>query len=673
MKRAWISVALAALLLLLSRAVLATGDMAADIGLAFALLFALGYTAQFPFASSRFSVAGIQEKLIYAPTIAFGNMLALFAVPALCAYLFHLSLGMLLALYCVVLVGTAFARRGLGSFGRDKAGEKNDREAALSLLFWAAVIITVILGMYYGCWLSGDYTWHGTYMRKLREIAPVSFRNYLVADLPYPQYGHNIWQLFLVLVSYISGQDTAFVWIHTNMFLVVVRLGAFYVMARELFRNSYWARFATFILLVFASLLGLDLGSGDTPLVEHKWSWDVNAYPSVIALAVYLNIALAYVIKGVREAKVYRAELIACSMCLALTHFYYVFLALFVLVAVYAAAWLLRGEELAAYRRQFPQVLLMMLPGVLYAVYYKQLLDSPTVNYIFFSPTAIADIHNPVMYLKNGWPLMNPWRAFLRNPYFTVAIACVIPLAVAAVREDKNRFYKVFIAAPLIMLALIFFNPPLLHVLARVNPALDRFWRIAEILPIVALLAGLFYWLVEERALLRRRSASFIAGALALALIPMMLKYHRAISYNAALWDRTAQQHMAYRSVLLKYVPAGSFVFPDPQIAWTWPTIFPHYMYIHPYPGGLPPNFDPKPRMDMWKAFFDQPVTEAEVRELAGRGIDCLILTRQSFDKKAKELEAFMAYFEPPVFVNEMGLVVVNFKKSQGAPYGTGK
>lgn len=663
MKRAYCSAILAVLVILLSRSVIATGDMVADISMAVALLFGLGYAAQFPFSSHRFSIAGIQEKIIYVPTLAFGNMVALFAVPALCAYLFHLSLGVLLMLYGVVLVGTAFAQHAAPGFGRDKALEKSDRDAMLSALFWVAVIITVFLGIYYGCWMSGDYTWHGTYMRKLRELSPVSFRNYLVADLPYPQYGHNIWHLFLALVSYVSGQDTAFVWVNINVFLVVVRLGAFYVMARELFKTSYWARYATFILLVFATLLGLDLGSGDTPLVERKWSWDVNAYPSVIALAVFLNMFFAYVIKGVREAKVYRVELLACAVCLALTHFYYVFLALFVLVAVYAAAWLVRSDELIVYRRQFPRLCLMLLPGILYAVYYKQLLDSPTVNYIFTSANAMGDIHNPLMHLKNGWPFMHPWRAFLRNPYFAAAIVCVIPLGVAVLREEKNRFYKVFIAAPVIMLALIFFNPPLLQFFTKANPALDRIWRIAEILPIVALVAGLFYWLVEDRAVLRRRTASLIIGALALLLIPMMMKYHRAIAYNATMWNQNAEQHVAYKNALIKYVPAGSNIFPDPQIAWTWPTIFPHYLYIHPYPGGLPPNFDPKPRLELWKSFFEKPVTEPAVRELAAHKIDCLILTRQTFDRKAKELEGFSAYFEPPVFVNEMGLVVIRLRK----------
>jgi hypothetical protein len=634
-----------------------TGMAAFDIAIIIALLFAVSYLTQFPFSSRTFTVSGTGDKVLSFMVIAFMNMIAIFIVPALAAYAFRLYLGQLLGLY-LLFFGIFYMVGGRQdpSFKKDK--DKINNSSVLNFLFWSSIIVTVIMGLYYGCWMSGDYTWHATYIRKLREIAPIAYRNYLLADLPYPQYGHNIWHLFMALLSYMSRQDVAFVWINSNIYLPIVFVACFYVLSKELFKSGYWGKVSTIIFIMYVAFLGIELGGADIPLIEHKWSLDTSPYPSIVTRYAMLTAFYYYLIKSLNEKKMYVREIAFASLCVALAHFYYVTHMVFVGFTTFAGLVCITGNDKAVYRKLLLQYAVILIPVIAYLVYYKQLLDSPTINPWFLSVAGMGDVYRRVRTLGNGWPYIHPWWGFLRNPYFAVATLTFIPLTLSLFGKNRS-VWKMFLTLPVVALAAVFFNPPVLEVLKKINPGLDRVWRMVEIIPVTLLLAGFVYYLQEEKGWLKKTIIPWLLCGTIAGLFPIFIKYHSDIRYTASLWEQTASQHVQYKEIVEKYVPPGSNIFPDPKIAWTWTTIFPHFIYIHPFPAGLPPKFDPTPRLTLWKSFFEKDISQSMIDDMREKNIDYLVLHMDTFAAKKQQMLRFKEDFGEPQIIQQMGLVVI--------------
>lgn len=660
MKRIYVSVGIASAVVLLSKFNFTTGIIPLDIIISVALLFVLSYLVQFPLSTQTFNAIDNWEKILVFVFISFCNMMIIFMLPALFAYSFNLTLSQLLYVFLALIISIQiYSRNTAIKFSNDTYYAKKENRSYLNLLFGISIIVTLFLGVHYGGWLSGDYTWHGTYIRKLREVSPISFRNYLVNNLPFPQYGHNIWHLFLAFLSFVSGKDTGSIWIYHNLFLIIVRISVYYLLAKEMFRSSYWGRVSIIIFLIYNSFLAMG-PDGETPFFDHKWSWDFPS-PSELSREIFLNGLLYYIFKGINTKRLFRKEIFLFSLCIALIHFFYIFHLIFILFAMFVFSWFFCTEEAKMFRQHLYSYALLLIPAVAYAFIYKNLLDNPTVNTSFTTTGVMGDWRNRIIYLWNKYPLVHPWRGFLRDPFFAVAILSIIPMIVY-LRKNRITFFKLYLISVTLCLAMIFFNPPLMFYLQKLNPGLDRVWRFAESLPLEFILAGCLYQLNEENKWIKKSAITGFLYASIVLLFPIFQKYHSNIVYDLSLEKRTIEQHIYYKNILEKYVAPGKNVFVDPKIAWTWTTIFPHYLYIHPYPGGLPPNYDPAPRLNLWKSFFESKISLDMLKELKNSKMEYIILTKETFEKKRKEIEDFKDYYDSLYFVSELGLVVIKMK-----------
>lgn len=639
---------------------LATGSPAMSVFVMAVLMLSAGYLAQFPFASRTLTGGAPGEKALAAAAIGCMNLLSALVVPALAAYAFHLHLWQLLCLYLLCLA-LFFAAGGMREPSFIRESPKPYRSVVLDLVFWGSLAAAVIMAIHYGNWMSGDYTWHGTALRKLRELEPISFRNVLLADLPYPQYGHNIWYLFLALFSYLTRLDTAQVWVNSSVYLPLVFFATFYVFSKELFRSSYWAKVSTILFLVYVAFLGIEVGGADLPMAEQKWSLDVSAYPSIVARYAAVVMYCLYLIKGLQDKKVYWRELLFASVCVALVHFFYVVHLCIFFVLTGTGMALLSKTDGPAYRRLFVLNALALLPAVAYLIYYKSLLDTPTVNPWFLSAEGMGDPNNRVRFLSNGWPFIHPWGGILRNPYCAAATAACVPL-IASLFGGRRPVWKMFLALPPLALMAVFFNPPLMHLLQKFNPGLDRIWRLVEIMPVTLLPAGLLYMLQEDMSWFTKKTVPWVLAGLIAALMPVMIRHHEIIRYSSTQWEQAADEHIRLKGIVERYVPPGANIIADPQIAWTWTTMFPHYVYIHPYPGGLPPSYDPRPRIDLSKQFFEGDITPSMVASLRAANVEYIVLTAQTFAARENQLRKFAGDLETPVQMLPLGLIAIKLK-----------
>ncbi|MCB4792455.1 MAG: hypothetical protein LHV68_11315 [Elusimicrobia bacterium] len=662
----YVSIVCAFLLFALRSSYVSTGMAEADILAAVFLIFVISYNANFPFVERK------RENLFISLPFVFLNALALFLVPSLLAYLLKFTLGMLFAVYmvflCLAVLTPAKFLESKNTVNDAKSADKGRKDpkgemfSLINLFMFAAVLYSVYLGIKYGCWLSGDYTWHGSAIRKLREISPVLFNNFLIKELPYPQYGCNIWHLFLAFISYISAKDTAYVWLYSNFYLTVIKIACFYLLARELFKDSYWGKVSTVIYLIYFSFLGLNITTGETPLLEHRWFWSENAYPSSLARDMLIPMFFYYIFKGINEHRLFKREILVISVLIPFIHFYYLFLLLFVYLAVFLACYFVKTEETELYKKGAITYSFLFIPSIGYTLYYKQLLDSAIVNPIFMSPESIG--WSFYTYIYGKYPVLKFWQYFVRNYYFGFSLLCLIPVLFSF---KVKKIWKVFLSAPLICLELILFNPFILYLFKKANPPLDRIYRFIELAPIALLVAGVLYIISDETKWISRKVVTLILAGVFICLLPFINKYQKGINYTSSAWEMNIEQTLSYNNVIDKYIKPGTRIFPDTKIAWTWPTMFAHYLFIHPCFHGLPPSFDPNPRNDVWTGFFKDPLNDQYMGSFEKyiNDIDSLVLLRDTYEKKAPEIEKYKKYFEPPVFVNEMGLVVIGVKHGQ--------
>ncbi|MBN1822892.1 MAG: hypothetical protein JW803_01085 [Endomicrobiales bacterium] len=632
-------------------------DVKSDILFYVALLTLMGYMVQFPLSKESFAVQGWDEKFVYFVAIGMLNAMCVFVLPALAGYAFKLTMMQLLLFYLAgfVVFGLVREYAGVRPFETNRR-EKEKDDGIVNLLFWVMFAASVLIGVHYGCWLSGDYTWHGSAIRKLKELQHVYFGSYLVRDVHFPQYGHNIWYLFLAFLSFLTDKDTGYVWVNSQVFLVPFRVCVVYFLSKELFGTKYWAKVSTIVYLSVHFVLGFDV-NGFTAKANNAWPLDVMAYPSVIARDFFIFAAVAYLLKTIREKKAYYVETFFLITCVTLTHFYYCFQYIYIYAALFIGSLLFPGGENAYFKKIFLKYGLLFVPAVLYAFFYKNALDVPTINPYFLNPEGMGDPLSRVKLLFGKYPYVHPWPGFLKNAFFAAILATLIPMALTLKKNAAN--WKLFIVSVPAGLALILFNPPLMFIMQKFNPGLDRIWRFDEIIPYALTLAGFIYFLQEEKKLYSKKAATWILVAYLIVLAPFVKVMHKDAVLNAKNWESTLDSQMPYKQLIESRVPRGSVVFPDPKIAWTWTTLFSHFIFIHPLPAGLPPNFDPMERLKIWNGFFEGKI-DGEVLDYIDRyGVEYYILTADSYARLKNKLDRYKNRFQPPEVLGAVRLVVM--------------
>ena len=324
------------------------------------------------------------------------------------------------------------------------------------------------------------------------------------------------------------------------------------------------------------------------------------------------------------------------------------------------ACFIIKTEETELYKKAMISYALLFIPSIAYTLFYKSILDSgPTLNPVFLSPESMGWPF--YTYINGKYPVLKFWQYFVRNYYFGFALLCMIPLLISL---KIKKLWKIYLLAPMLCLTFIFYNPFIMYLLKIINPGMDRVYRFIEIFPAALIVAGFLYVLSDENKWISRKTVTLLLPACFILIFPFINKYQKIINYTTAVWETSAQQALSYRAALDKYVKPGTRVFADPKIAWTWPTMFPHYLFMHPFFHGLPPNYNPVPRHTVWLGFFKEPLSDKYMESFSGyvNDMDCLLLLRATYEGKAKEIEGYSKYFDTPVFVNELGLVVIGVK-----------
>jgi hypothetical protein len=635
------------------------GDGRIDLYIYAALLLSLCFFAQFPFASASFTITYNYEKFFVFIAIGFCNMMAIMIVPALISMHLHFSFTTLLLIYLLSLFLIYSIYKPERIFQRQESPNPPDTTPYASLLFFILFAVTVYLSIYYGGWLYGDWTWHGSYIRKLKELPALTFNNYIVADIKLPLYGHCLWHVCMAFLVFLTNLDTTFFWVNLLLVMVLIKISVFYLLSKALFQKAYWAQISTIIFLLIGSLLGIEIPAGLLPSFLNTWHMDTSAYPSAVARDILLVFLLAYIFNFVATRKISRKELFFLSIIICLTHYYYVFHIVLILGSLFLLCLCIKNEETKFYVHMATRNFWIFMPSLSYAVVFMILFGVPAVNPSYTTPAAAGPPYDKVVqYIgRTALPYIDPWNGLLRNPFHAVLLLSLIPFILLTKRKTA-RIWELYLIAVTVIICFIFFNPPLLYLIQKLNPGMDRVFRLVEVLPVILIFAGFLYKLVEERNYIPKWLHDALLYLAIFLLLPTIILWHQKIIFNATIWNEQAAKVVPWKKTVETVIPPGSRVVISPDTIWVWTTMFPHYLYIHPYTACVPANYDPAFRITTWRNFFGSPITHEAFNEFIKSGMEYIIMSQKTYNEKYNDWGALQKYCGNPIIIKELNLVV---------------
>lgn len=432
---------------------------------------------------------------------------------------------------------------------------------------------------------DGDTLRHINEIRKIVEFSEISFGASFIKEYQgVGNYGYNLLHLFLALVAKISSLDIIEVIRFIPVFISVFLLLAYFYFSKELFNSEKIALYATGVLFIWEIVLGYHF---IYPGIANYWTWS-QLIPSFIARNILIFSTLALVFTYLRSGKnKYLYLFPVLSLTTAFLHIHYFGVLVLLLGLVLVFLFIFRFNEKVLIKRMLISFILVSAPALPYVFFIASKLYP--IRNLLYELTLVAG-NRPVRMVA-GFPVIDPFKVIYLDFVHKLAYL-LMPLLIFLVRKKR---YAVYLLALFLGPLLIIFNPPLLKFLQKFNPALDRVWRLNEILPYTQIV-GLFLFLFVakfkkelkglKRAILERprREKILAAGLMLIIVLTLCYKSINIAYFNSStmgknmidtlyLWKTESLKAFAQNTM-----PVGSVVLMDNIISGIWPYYYPHYV-----------------------------------------------------------------------------------------------
>ncbi len=529
-----------------------------------------------------------------------------------------------------------------------------NKKQILVLVF--LLVIVVLLSAHFGGFTSGDYIHHMTAIRKLVELPKIIFGHYILKDLPRPIYGHNIWYLFFSMGSKITHLDPVEFWVLSPVFLTSLMVLAFWLVSRVVFDSANYATVATSIFVFFDGIMSYSTLDGK--FTSFFWVWSTSQYPASIARDIILLVILFFVFKFIYQGnKRYLFILPLLGVVIALTHFYYFYMLLFVLGCFFLFSLFIPNKIENLPKKILLAIIFIAVPAFFYVTYYTAKINLPLVNKCYLTPEAMAIEFKPVVKLGGTYPLIDPFKALWTNFPRTLAYL-LLPFLFCFFRKEPGALYCFSIAAVVLF---IFVNPLLLYFLWPLNPGMDRFYRAVEIVP--------YYWIIAlfiSKGLYssnrKIQQVTLISSLVVLGvlLLPQKTRLEK-INYTTENSLQVLKSNVDFLKFVKEKIPPGSVVLMDSQKIWFWTIFFPHYPVIAAWDMHLPPNYDQTLRVKEQEEFLKNSLTEDSFTFLNKYNVDYVLLD-QGYAMN-KDFSKYMDRFKEVVKTHSLTIYRYNKKE----------
>ena len=567
-------------------------------------------------------------------------------VPGLASYILRFSADTMTRIYlgCVFFLVLVYGLIKPSQGIPGKRNMKNEFTLPCKIIFTAIVIISFLMGLYYGGFISGNFLFHMSFIRKLIELPRIAYANAYFNDSHAWTYGYNIWYLFYAMVSRIAHADPVTIWINMVPFVVPFGILAVFSFFRRLSGRHEVALLGAGVFFLNQALLNY-LPSGMS--TDSFWYWsEIAACPNFLARDIFIPVILCMGICCLSDPKGkerYLYMISALSFTLCLIHMYFFLLLLYMLFCLALFSIIVRHDFWQT--RDLAKVSLsILLPGILF-VFYMFAVLFPTVNPGYLSPFTI-DAYHPVIFLKNNLPLIDPVRGLLFSPVNKIAFL-LLPFVLALLKKDRTAF---FCSSIVVTTVLIYFNPPLLALVRKFHPSLDRIYRIVEIVPYPLITGFIVY---RACCFLGKSRLLKILGIVVVLLLSVPVKHRLSgVVHTRIRSIESMEQNGMFFGLVRHLIPPGSVVLIDMPKSTFWTTYFSHYIVAHAFNCVLPPNVDQTGRVEDVNYFFGNPLTSRSMEILEKYGVDYLFIDKNYAKNKdfTKEENTFRNVFESGMF-----------------------
>jgi hypothetical protein len=542
--------------------------------------------------------------------------LAILLIPTFLAYFLGLSLSFiiyffLVSCFVIVVLFVFRYRKNIstnGFIGLFKSGNpKLNIYLKALLIICLIVLVRAILTPAYEV---GDPVRHVSDIRKIIELPQIiSGSSFIKGFYGINNYGYNVWHIALAMITKLSGADIVNTWRLSPIFVAILLLLAYFFFARELFNNEKIAIFATSVFFIWEGLLGYN---PSMPMIDNFWLWAHSAVPSFVAWGIIMFSVLALAFRYIREGeKKYLYLVSILTLTGASVHFYYFILLMLLLFSVFVFGWIFRRQDKILLKRVFVILIFAAIPAIFYVFYIFRGL-SPITNPLFL--TTLISGNQPVK-MVFGFPVVDPFKVVFFGFIHWVSFL-LVPLLVFLVSKKR---YALYLFAFFIGPTLIIFNPPLLKILQKFNPALERAWRLNEAIPFTQVF-GLFLFLLWEKTggyirnfISKQNKKKIVLAGLMLAIIILtLLSKSIIILYLGGRTGHVDEENYIwskdFKETVKQNVPAGDVILMDNYTSSFWTRYYANYVVSVNWgmDNHIPPQFDQTERYNDAEKYMQQ-------------------------------------------------------------------
>lgn len=626
------------------------------------ILFAPGYLIY------NLLIPDSSKGVLKAVALSFSFSLIVLIIPTVFAYTQHSTIRQVVNFYFLLVALLIFILFILDSFFIKKRGENFNEGAKGNLLIKFALLIILIvfvfLGHYYGGFFSGDAYKHINLIRKITEMPTVEFTDAYIKGINSSSYGWNLWHIALAIISQVAAKDPVVIWIFIATLAAPTIIAALFIFLRRLFKDEKLAFYAILAYVIWFGVMNYQITEGK---IFCTWEFALSSWPSFVARDILLYVILFFILdilrKGFRIKDYFVISLL--SIVLALIHIYYYYILLFILGSFWLFLLLFNPyQNRKIYSRIFGIMGLVLFPAVFYVIYLTKSLQ-PALNPRFTDPFNTGRFI-PVQPIGK-YIMVNPFDGLWQNNMRKLAFIFTPFLILYARRKDWAVYLLALIGVP----TLIFLNPFLMTWLQKVNPGLDRIWRLVEIIP-YEIIVGLFLYKIAKYFWPHLKS--FLAqfrrwqvNLFWLAVIIIGFLFSAKSFYWLMRIHNTAEFHLNFfesaidRKLINSEMPPGSVILTDQETGCGWATYFPHYIVTCLGFPHLPPNYDPRPAYNDVLKFYSKEKFDEEVKEIIKKyHVNFIVIDKENFLNKdllnQKDLEfLFETGFEKTEYIPTSG------------------
>lgn len=545
---------------------------------------------------------------------------------AIFSYLVNLSITFLAHLYLIavflLLLGYYKIINREIHYNRLDICDKPSRKIIIILLM--VILLFFIISLYFGGYISGNFLFHMSFIRKLVEFPGVQYHNAYIKQYSTWTYIYNVWYIFIAMLSKISNVDPIKVWIEFPSIILPFGILSSFMLARMIFKNNLFALISTFIFCIMNSLKKIGF-----------WFWaeDVTA-PNFTARTIIAFIVLylffAIIFNKLKDKKYFIVlSLLGCLLCFM--HMYYYLTVIYIILCWIIFALIFDKDSIIGNKKIIKSLAYFVFPSIIIIIFMFNTL-SPTINPAYLHPDKIRyDSINAIKFITDKLFIIDYNRATLNNPISTISLF-IFPFLLLLIKKEKALIYPVSI---MVVTLFIFFNPFLLKIIKIFHPPMDRIYRLVEIIPFEYIVgyilyrAYIYYYNVKSKTanLLKNYKFHYIVIlTLMISIFNPIRDIFSSIEFTKKSSYKKLEDFSNPVSIVREYIPSGSTVLIDFDYATFWTAYFPHYIVACTLYGVLPPNVDQTERVKFIEDVLANSLNDKNISKLNEYQVNYILL-----------------------------------------------